>query len=70
MQLFEDLTKARIKFRVLEDLMHCLSFRHSAMSVHTTEMLIIFGQQRILSYETVMFIVLLPGENPCALMVT
>ena len=69
-QFFEDLTKARIKFRVLEDLMHCLSFRHPAMSVHTTEMLIIFGQQRILSYETVMFIVLLPGENPCALMVS
>lgn len=33
-QLFEDLTKARIKFRVLEDLMHCLSFRHPAVSVH------------------------------------
>lgn len=69
MQLFEDLTKASIKFRVLEDLMHCLSFRHPAMSFLTTEMLVIFGQQRILSYETVMFIVLLPGENPCALMV-
>ena len=69
MQLFEDLTKASIKFRVLEDLMHFLSFRHPVMSFLTTEMLVIFGQQRILSYETVMFIVLLPGENPCALMV-
>ena len=49
--------------------MHCLSFRHPAMSFLTTEMPIIFGQQGILSYETVMFIVLLPGENPCALMV-
>lgn len=58
MQLFEDLTKARIKFRVLGDLMHCLSFQHPAMSFLTTEMLIIFGQQRILSYETVM-----PGEK-------
>lgn len=62
-QLFDGLTKARVKFRMLEELMDCLSFRHPATLFLTTEMLIIFRQQRILWHETVMFVMLLPREK-------
>lgn len=49
--------------------MNCLSFRQPSKLFLTTAMLIIFGQQRILWREAVMFFILLPGENPCALIV-
>lgn len=67
LEMVDGLSKAWMKLRMLGEINQLLILQAIFHLFLITSMLIIFGQQRILWHEIVMFFMLLPRENSCTL---